>query len=208
MSSLFISVNLVIIIVQITCEDSIGGLKSDTLTLLVKGPRYSAMSHTAFVINGNRFHTIEANVSTQDYGVHIEADTLCRSSAKDKTQKIASVKYYGIIRDILVLDFNHFRVAVFHCDWANLVSGVKKEDGFTVVNLHEGLSKKDPFVLASHAQQVFYSRASETSSWYTVLRAPPRGFHELDMFDESVFTSHVGQDASAFDIDNEDKEEN
>ncbi|KAK9902302.1 hypothetical protein M0R45_001762 [Rubus argutus] len=193
---------------KITSEDSISALISDTLTLLVKGPRYSAMSHTGFVINGNRFHTIGANVSTQDYGVHIEADTLCRSSAKDRTQEIAPVKYYGVIRDILVLDFNHFRVAVFHCDWANLVSGVKKEDGFTVVNLHEGLSKKDPFILASHAKQVFYSRESETSSWYTVLRAPPRGFHELDMFDESVFTSHVGQDASAFDIDNEDTEEN
>lgn len=108
------------------------------------------MSHPGYIINRKRFHTIEAKVSTQDYGVHIEEDT--------------SSNYYGIIRQILVLDFYKFRLAVFLCDWANMAFGVKKVDGFTLVNLHEGLSKKDPFILASHAQQVFYSRDNEKSS--------------------------------------------
>ncbi|XP_062025478.1 uncharacterized protein LOC133741770 [Rosa rugosa] len=178
---------------KIKLEAGSTSFKLETFPLLVKGPRHSAMSHTGFLINGKRFHTMEANVSTQDYGVHIEADTLCN--------------YYGIIKDILVLDFYKFRLAVFLCDWANIVSGVKKVDGFTLVNLHEGLSKKDPFILASHAQQVFYSRDNETSSWYVVLKAPPRGFHDLDIFDESVFTSYVPQDASALHIDNEDSDE-
>ncbi|KAL6199775.1 hypothetical protein ACLB2K_029558 [Fragaria x ananassa] len=93
------------------------------------------------------------------------------------------------------------------CDWANIVSGVKKEDGFTLVNLHDGLDKKDPFILASHAKQVFYSRESESSSWYVVLKAPPRGFHDLELFDESVFMSYVPQDVSALDIDNLDSDE-
>ncbi|KAL6222475.1 hypothetical protein ACLB2K_005867 [Fragaria x ananassa] len=100
-------------------------LKSDeTLSYLVKGPRRCAMSHSGFIINGKRFHTMKSNISTQDYGVHIEADTL--------------TNYYGIIRQILVLDFYKFRLAVFLCDWANMASGVKKVDGFTLVNLHEG----------------------------------------------------------------------
>ncbi|KAL6137925.1 hypothetical protein ACLB2K_063214 [Fragaria x ananassa] len=169
------------------------GFLSDTLKLLVKGPRFYAMSHTGFVIHGKRFHTIDANVSTADYGVHIEADS--------------SLNYYGIIREILVLDYYTFRLAIFRCDWANVVSGVKKEDGFTLVNLHDGLDKKDPFILASHAKQVFYSRESESSSWYVVLKAPPRGFHDLELFDESVFMSYVPQDVSALDIDNLDSDE-
>ncbi|KAL6185460.1 hypothetical protein ACLB2K_041593 [Fragaria x ananassa] len=173
--------------------DSTSFESSEMLHYLVKGPRRYAMSHSGFIINGNRFHTKEANVSTQDYGVHIEADTLSN--------------YYGIIKHILVLDFYKFRLAVFLCDWANMTSGVKKVDGFTLVNLHEGLSKKDPFILASHAKQVFYSRDNEKSSWYVMLKAPPRGFDDLEQFDEKFYGSFVDQQPSALDIDNDDEVE-
>ncbi len=60
------------------------GFLSDTLKLLVKGPRFYAMSHTGYIIHGKRFHTVDAKVSTADYGVHIEADS--------------SLNYYGVIR--------------------------------------------------------------------------------------------------------------
>ena len=170
-------------------EGSVEGLLTNTLKLLVEGPRYYAMSHSGFIIDGNRYHTVDAKVSTADYGIHIEADS--------------SLNYYGVLREILVLDFYTFRLAVFKCDWANIVSGVKKESGFTMVNLHDGLDRKDPFILASHAKQVFYSRETETSSWYVVLKAPPRGFHDLELFDESVFTSNVPLDVSALEIDEE-----
>lgn len=181
-----------------------------TLQWLVNGPRRYAMSHTGYLINGKRFHTIEVDKSTQDYGVYLEAETLCRSSAKDTAQVVANVDYYGVIRDILLLDFVKFRLPVFQCDWANIVSGVKKEDGFTLVNLHDGLTKfeRDPFILASHAKQVFYFRESETSHWYTVLKAPPRGFHDLEEFDESVYKSYAPQDASSLDIDDRDNADN
>ncbi|XP_004301411.1 PREDICTED: uncharacterized protein LOC101302366 [Fragaria vesca subsp. vesca] len=125
------------------------GFLSDTLKLLVKGPRFYAMSHIGFVIHGKHFHTIDANVSTADYGVHIEADS--------------SLNYYGIIREILVLDYYIFRLAIFRCDWANIVSGVKKGDGFTLVNLRDGLDKKDQFILASHAKQVLVCGAEGSS---------------------------------------------
>ncbi|KAL5776265.1 hypothetical protein ACOSP7_009191 [Xanthoceras sorbifolium] len=54
------------------------------------------------------------------------------------------------------------------CDWANIVNGLKVDDGFVLVNLHEGQSQfeKDPFILASQAKQVFYCRENETSNWY------------------------------------------
>ena len=84
---------------------------------------------------------------------------------------------------------------------------VKNEDGFTLFNLRDNLDKNDPFILAPHAKQVFYSRETGNSSWYVVLKAPPRGFHELEMFDESVFESYVPLDISALDVDTCDNDE-
>ena len=139
--------------------------------------------------------------STQDSGVFFEAETICRSSARDTTHVVANVSYYGIIRDIILLDFHKFRMPIFQCDWANISNGVKFDDGFTLVNLHQGQNqlKKDPFVLASQARQVFYSRESGTSNWYVVLKAPPRGFHELETYDESAYTSYLPIDVSKLD---------
>jgi hypothetical protein len=76
----------------------------------------------------------------------------------------------------------------FYCDWENIGNGVKVEDGFTLVNLHQGQRQleKEPFILASQAKQVFYSRDSSDSNWYVVLQAPPRGRHDLDMYEENV----------------------
>ncbi|XP_056843210.1 uncharacterized protein LOC130495735 [Raphanus sativus] len=65
---------------------------------------------------------------------------------------------------------------------AKTVNGVKEEDGFTLVNLHmnQAAYLKDPFILPSQAKQVFYSREDDASNWYVVMRAPPRGYHELE----------------------------
>ncbi|KAH9680378.1 hypothetical protein KPL71_026529 [Citrus sinensis] len=138
-----------------------------TLTWLARGPRNQAMSFSGYVINGLRFHTKEAEKSRQDSGVSLEANTICRASARDPTQVVGKVPYYGVLRDILVLDYNTFQVPIFKCDWANIVNGVKVEEGFTLVNLHEGQSQfgNDPFILASQAKQVFYSEDIEKSNW-------------------------------------------
>lgn len=64
----------------------------------------------------------------------------------------------------------------------------------------------DPFILASQAKQVFFSRENDTSSWYCVLKTPPRGFYDLENFDESYYTTSVPLDVSQLDlnIDNQD----
>lgn len=53
-----------------------------TLTWLARGPRNQAMSFSGYVINGLRFHTKEAEKSRQDSGVSLEANTICRASAR------------------------------------------------------------------------------------------------------------------------------
>ncbi|PRQ45894.1 putative transposase, Ptta/En/Spm, plant [Rosa chinensis] len=162
------------------------------------------VSHTGFIINGNRFQTEASEKSTQNSGVFVEGDTMCRASARDNFQKMDRVSYYGVIRDIVLLDYRQFKVPLFDCYWANIGTGVKFEDGFTLVNLHKGQHQfdRDPFIFASQAKQIFYSRESDTSNWHVVLKAPPRGFFENDS-DESAY---MPVDVSQLDLDVEDEE--
>ena len=182
---------------------------SDRLRCFARGPRRYCMSYSGYIINGKRYHTFEVERSTQDYGVFIEAETICRSSSRDKAHIVANVSYYGIVKDIILLDYHKFRLAVFNCIWANIAGGVKEEEGFTLVNLHDGISQfqRDPFILASQAKQVFYSREKDTSSWYVVMKAPPRGFYDFDVFDESTYKTYAPQDVSKLNNDNVDDDE-
>lgn len=149
-----------------------------------------AMSYTGYIINGQRFHIKSVKRSTQNSGVSLDATTLCRSSAKDKTQVANLVAYYGVLQEVILLDYHCYQLPIFKCDWANIRNGVKVEEGFTLVNLHQSQSMfiREPFILASQAKQVFYVREHDTSNWYVVLKAPPRGFHDLETYDENVDT--------------------
>jgi hypothetical protein len=121
---------------------------SDRFKWLAHEPRKVAMSYKGLVINGQKFYTRDAEKSTQDSGVFVEADTLCRSSAKDMTQVLGKVCWYGIIKDIIVLDYYEHEVPLFLCDWANVKNGVKVEDGFTLVKFPQGQNqgKIEPFI--------------------------------------------------------------
>ena len=95
--------------------------------------------------------------------------------------------YYGILIDIILLDYHKFYIPIFKCQWANIGNGVKVEDGFTLVNLHQNQASflRDPYILASQAKQINFSKENDSSNWYVVFKAPPRGFHELET-DESI----------------------
>lgn len=114
------------------------------------------------------------------------------------------------MREIFLLDYRQFQVALFKCDWANMYRGVKVEDGFTLVNLHQFQNKfeSDPFILATQVVQVFFSREGSSSNWYVVLRAPSRGFHELEKYDEDEESTSKPLDESQLDdrdVDNGDE---
>ncbi|KAL5846160.1 hypothetical protein ACOSQ3_009684 [Xanthoceras sorbifolium] len=161
-----------------------------------------------YVVNGKRYRTKDSEKSTQDSGVSIEAETVCTITGRDGLQVTKKMVYYGVLRKILLVDYNQFRVPLFKCDW---VSGndVKVEDGFTLVNLHPRVNKydRDPFILASQVTQVFYSRETDTSNWYVVLKAPPRGFHDLEKFDEHAYMTSAPLDVSQLDSSMDDNED-
>lgn len=111
---------------------------SNTVRWLALGPRREVKTCSGFIINGNKFHTKAVEKDTQNSGVSVEADTFCRASARDNFPRLEKVNYYGVITEIILLDYHSFKVPLFQCDWANIRNGVKVEDGFTLVNLNQG----------------------------------------------------------------------
>ncbi|XP_042432650.1 uncharacterized protein LOC122019228 [Zingiber officinale] len=99
---------------------------SGRIQWLTYGPRKHVTSYTGYIINGHRFHTIDVERSTQDSGVSIEADTVCQSNANDYSHTVKRLSYYGVIRDIILLDYYSFKVPIFRCDWANHGNAFKK----------------------------------------------------------------------------------
>ncbi|KAG6470769.1 hypothetical protein ZIOFF_071847 [Zingiber officinale] len=175
---------------------------------LAHGPRKHVTSYIGYIVNGYRFHTIDVRRSTQDSGVSIEADTIYQSNANDDSHTVGRLSYYGIIRDIILLDYYSFKVPIFRCDWANPGTGIKIEDGFTLVNLHQGLKtfESDPFILALQAKQVFYSRDNDESNWYVLLKASPRGIHNMNALEEDAYTSSTPLDVYQLEINITEKE--
>ena len=204
-------INLLLSIFTRVIDETTSSLNiSNTLKWLAFGPTMQVTSYTSYVVNGKRYRTIDSEKSTQDSGVSLEAETICTNNARDGTQVIKKMVYYGILREILLLDFyDKFCVPLFKCDWVSNGSDVKVEDGFTLVNLHPRVNKfaRDPFILASQATQVFYSRENDTSNWYVVLKAPPRGFHDLEKFEEHAYMTTTPLDVSQLDSSMDDDED-
>ena len=80
---------------------------SDTLKWLARGPRTYATNYDVYLINGCIFHVkiIENVRATENSGVCIDAHTSMRSSAKDKNSIHQTTTYYGVIQEIILLDY-------------------------------------------------------------------------------------------------------
>lgn len=128
----------------------------DYLLRLAKGPNWVAKRYTAYWVNGYRFHTKAQDTpcKTQNSGVTLSATTDSFASARDQNPINGEVIYYGVIHDVIEIDYyGCFSVVLFGCDWFyNEVD----EYGLTHIYLNRLCSTDDPFVLASQVHQVFY----------------------------------------------------
>ena len=97
--------------------ESVEGEK--TLKRLANGPMFKARCYNKYRVNGFVFSPsdYETNKSTQNSGVSCSAITLYRSSVKDKRYKEDVTTYYGVLKQIIELDYIDFRQTVFYCDW-------------------------------------------------------------------------------------------
>ncbi|KAG8483202.1 hypothetical protein CXB51_022201 [Gossypium anomalum] len=162
---------------------------NDEIKWLSQGPNKVIKRYSAFLINGYRFHTKyrERMRRTQNCGVVVNSSITSYASARDSNPVEGNVEYYGLLTDIIELDYyGRWKVILFRCDWAdvNTARGIKKDQfGFTMVNfsrlIHTGQQLMDePYVFSSQVKQVFYSKDPTDEGWYVVLRNTPR-----DLFD-------------------------
>lgn len=132
--------------------------------------------YKGFVINGFRFHTsdIAANRKTQSDGIMVKG-SFCNDSGQD---------YYGILSEIVELQYFTKKVVMFKCNWFD----TRKDKGFRVigngliqVNIKSRLNSYDPFILAVQATQVIYAKGvtKKDPNWYTVIKTKARTDYDI-----------------------------
>ncbi|XP_038721657.1 uncharacterized protein LOC120013795 [Tripterygium wilfordii] len=85
----------------------------DQLFSLARGPDRRVTFYKGYITKGFRFHTKESELSlrSQNSGVIVKGDEL-----------IGSVDYYGVIKDIIELEYlGENRVVLYRCDWFDVL---------------------------------------------------------------------------------------
>ncbi|KAF6170417.1 hypothetical protein GIB67_014347 [Kingdonia uniflora] len=168
-----------------------------TLKRLVDGPSFKATSYKAYRINGFVFCTAdsESSKTTQNSGVKIKVMTNFVASARDQNPREAETIYYGVVKEIIELDYYDFPKTIFYCDWVRVEDKVNgctfdAEANLTFVNLKKlkRNSKVDdePSCLASQASQVFYCQDPTMTDWSAVIDVLKRLYKDVDAYEKSL----------------------
>lgn len=172
---------------------------TDPIRWLARGPCEMARRYTCYVVNGFSFHTKdrENSLKTQNSGVVVMTETMSYVRSRDKQPIEEEVNYYGVLKDIIELDyFGRFKIVLFKCDWVDVNQGCKKDKfGLCLVNfsylVHKGSNLvDDPFVLTSQAKKVFYVKDERHKDWFIVKHVKLR-----DVFDMGETTSGTEEQA-------------
>ena len=163
----------------------------ETLWRLVQGPKFSVKTFRKYRVNGFVFSPKyqDDRVITQDSGVCMKAWTQFRARKSDKNLKDAWTMWYGVIRQIIELDYTEFKEVVFYCDWVRVEDKTNcckqcPDSNLVMVNLDKFKSSDneldEPVILASEASQVFYSKDLKNPNWSVVIHSPKRLTSRVD----------------------------
>ncbi|KAK5824570.1 hypothetical protein PVK06_019350 [Gossypium arboreum] len=192
-----------------------GNIVNDEVKWLSQGPNRVVKRYSGFIMNGFRFHTKyrERLRRTQNCGVVVNSLITSYASARDSNPVEGNVEYYGLLTDIIELDYyGKWKFVLFRCDWvdANTARRIKNDQfGFTMVNfsrlIHTGEHLIDePYVFSSQVKQVFYLKDPIDEGWYVVLRNTPR-----DLFDMGNGSrDDIGERSETLSFPEQDLDEN
>ena len=149
---------------------------------IVRGPTPFVVRYKKYCINGFLFITKEHESSRryQSSGICRDSMTTFCSSSKDKSLADEATIYYGVLKDIIRLEYYEgYKPVLFKCDWVKVTQNgirVDEESNLRMVNLSNiirfNLLDDGPFILVEHARQVFYSKDPKDHNWHIVLDVP------------------------------------
>ncbi|XP_021991209.1 uncharacterized protein LOC110887964 [Helianthus annuus] len=149
------------------------------LEVLAREPSMYAQSHSGYFVNGYKFHTREHSkgLVTSNFGVCVRGETY---NAEESD-------YYGLLDEILELQYDcnvPQTVVLFKCTWFDNKRGVVVNKNKLVdVNQKFQLQSDDHFILASQAEQVFYTPyhaiTRDTKDLWAVVKTKARHIYEV-----------------------------
>ncbi|KAF6159565.1 hypothetical protein GIB67_032336 [Kingdonia uniflora] len=184
--------------VKATKNEMLENEKVSVLKRLADGPDHNAISYKAYRANGFVFHTkeSESRMITQNSRIIMKAITTFISRKSDPNGVENETTYYGVVKEILELDYFDFQQTVFYYDWVRIEDKVNScvtnpETNLIYVNLEKlkRISKEEdePFVLASQASQVFYCKdLTRSDYWHAVLDAPKKLTRDVDAYEDQL----------------------
>ena len=137
---------------------------SPELRHLAQLPKSTVTEHKRMWAYGNHYSAQDPLVGntylTYDSGVACIASAVCVASTSDTRPIEADLKYVGVLRKILQVDYVYRKINVMVCDWIKPnVAGnaTMKQDshGFWVIKkgAFQG-PRAEPYILPAHASQV------------------------------------------------------
>ncbi|CAH9126887.1 unnamed protein product [Cuscuta epithymum] len=148
-------------------------------------------------INGYKFNTI----------ARFEGRVTCNCGVMVKCTSYdgSGLDYYGLIHEIIQLEYQDYKILVFRCEWFEPSSrGTRCHPLYNIVdvNTQHQLRTSDCYILASQADQVVYvpypSTKKRVNRWVSVIQCMPRAFVERDLEEDST---HEDEDFQAFQED-------
>ncbi|KAG0594744.1 hypothetical protein M758_UG105300 [Ceratodon purpureus] len=159
-------------------------------------PRSLVTEYKRMWAYGNHFRAEVAtqgnNYLTYDSGVACVATTACQSSFSDTRLVEAQLKYIGVVRNILQVDYLYLKINLLVCSWIkpNVARNPNiKQDthGFWLIKdgAFEGPRAK-PYLLLVHASQIFLVPDRENPQWSVVVQKEPRSRRVEEDYDDGV----------------------
>jgi len=183
--------------------EEIGEEAPDEIKILAKGLMMFAHKYSSYNINGFNFHTLSYDEGRpiQNSGVALVAESSSFESDNNDNIIIGSKTYYGIITEILELNYHHKgNVVLFKCDWVdNRVQNkwVKTDQfGTTTMNFRHLFNtgekiSDEPFILASQAVQVYYVPEAIDTDWVAAVQSVQRDVFDFDnLEDEDIINDN------------------